>query len=140
MLSPINIRKGTRMNDFRGTNEVRIKRDELIEKLKENRDSHAQLYKDAMEGYFVDTEKKLTKKLAELKAGKVLSSISFSIPRDHTKEYDRLIKMLEMSQDVELVLSSHEFNQYVLDEWINDQEKTMLRAMALSSSNAGLYK
>lgn len=128
------------MDDLRGTNSVRIKRSDLVAKLKENREKHAQLFKDAMEGYFVDTRKKLESKLKDLDNKKVLSSVSFSVPTDHTSEYDDLIKMLEMSIDDELELSKHEFDNYVLDKWISHSEKTMLRAMALSSSNAGAYK
>lgn len=126
--------------DFRGVNEVRIKRSELIEKLKENRDKHTQLYKDALEGYFVKATEKLDKLKLQLNAKKPIKSISFDVPKDHTKDYDRLISMLEMSQDSELVITSRDFNMYVLDEWINDEEKSMLRAMALSSSNAGMYR
>ncbi len=126
--------------DFRGVGSVRINRTELIDKLKENKEKHTQLYKDALEGYFVDTKKKLQAKIKSLDKGDVIVSFSVSVPKDHTKDYDRLIEMLEMSQDDELVITAHEFNMYVRDEWINDQEKSVLRAMALSSSNAGMYK
>lgn len=127
-------------DEYRGVNDVKIKRADLIAKLKENREKHTALYKDALEGYFVDTKKKLEKKIQALDKGETITSFSVSVPKDHTKDYDRLIEMLDMSQDEYLVISAHDFNMYVRDEWINDQEKTMLRAMALSSSNAGLYK
>jgi hypothetical protein len=134
------VRKKCKMDELRGTNSVRIKRSDLIAKLKENRDNHAQLYKDALEGYFVETKKKLEQKIKTLEKGETISSFSIAVPKDHTKDYDRLISMLEMSIDDELEITSHDFNNYVLDEWINEQEKMMLRGMALSSSNAGLYK
>ena len=126
-------------DDFRGVDQVKILTSALISKLKENRDSHAQLFKDAMEGYFVETKKKLEKKLKELDNKTVIASFKVEVPKDHTKEYDRLIAMLEMSQDTELVISSHDFNRYVLDEWISADEKGMLVAMAMSSSNSGAY-
>lgn len=128
------------MDEFRGVNQVKIKVADLIAKLKDNRDSHTKLYNDAMEGYYVDTEKKLRKKISDLKAQKIVASFSVSVPKDHTPDYDRLIKMLEMSTDTELVISSQDFNRYVLDEWISTEEKGMLRAMALSSSNSEMYR
>ncbi len=36
---------------------------------------------------------------------------------DMTKEYDRVIKMLEMSVDTQIELSSSEFQNYVMDDW-----------------------
>lgn len=127
--------------DFRGINQVRIKTAELISKLKENRDTHQQTYKDALEGYFVKFNEKLEKVRKQVeKEKKPIASIKFEVPKDHTKEYDRLISMLEMSQDTELVISSTDYNRYVLDEWISEEEKNMLRGFALSSSNFANYQ
>lgn len=126
-------------NDLRGISEVKIKREDLIKKLKENRDAHAAIYKDALEGYFVDTAAKLITKQKEIENKKIITSIVISVPKDHTEDYDRLIAMLEMSVDTELELNNLDFNRYVLDEWISVAEKNMLRSYALSSSNASTY-
>lgn len=126
-------------NEVRGISEVKIKRADLVAKLTENRTAHTKIYKDAMEGYFVDAAKKLADKQKDIESGKPVSSFTMAVPKDHTPDYDRLIAMLEMSVDDELELSSVEFNRYVLDEWITDSEKNMLRSYALSSSNASTY-
>jgi hypothetical protein len=120
-------------------NEVKVETAALLEVLKKNRAEHTQLYQDAVEGYKVDTEKKLQSAIEKVGKGQLLASIKLNVPKDHTKDYDRVIRMLEMSVEKELTLRSHEFEQYVLDEWISTEEKHMLRAMALSSSNASNY-
>lgn len=120
-------------------NEVKVKTNDLLHVLRKNRDAHAQLYKDAVEGYKVETEKKLQAAIKKVADGQMMASIKLNVPKDHTKDYDRVIRMLEMSVESELTLRSHEFEQYVLDEWISLEEKHLLRSMALSSSNAGAY-
>lgn len=126
-------------NEFRGVRSVKVKTEDLLKILVENRDKHSQLYKDAMEGYFVETKAKLEKKLKDIEDKKSFSSFKVNVPRDHTEDYNRIIDMLTMSQDTELVIQSNEFNQYVRDEWISHEEKSMMRAMALSSSNSAAY-
>jgi hypothetical protein len=38
-------------------------------------------------------------------------------PQDHTIDYDRVIKMLEMSVDSLIELDEGAFDQYVMDNW-----------------------
>lgn len=44
-------------------------------------------------------------------------SISLPEPIDRTKDYDRVIAMLEMSVEDEVELEEHDFDRYVLDNW-----------------------
>lgn len=118
---------------------VKVSKEELIKVLRTNRDSHKQIYKDAVEGFLVETGKKLESALKKVRERKTITSISFVRPIDHTKDYDRVISMLEMSVDKEISLKQYEYNQYVLDEWISEQERTLLRGYAMSSSNASNY-
>lgn len=129
------------MNDteLRGLNEVRIKREDLITKLKENRTAHAQIFADAMDGYFSKTAKLLANKSKQIENKIIVTAFAISIPKDHTNDYDKLIAMLEMSLDEELELSTNDFNRYVLDEWILPSEREMLHTYALSSSNSANY-
>ncbi len=57
-------------------------------------------------------------KLAAAKKGERVSlRIDLVEPETHEKDYDRIIRMLEMSVHDEIKISEHEFNQYVMDEW-----------------------
>lgn len=119
--------------------EVKLHKSELLEKLKANRDSHTQLYKDAVEGFKVVAKDKLEKALATLEKGSLPNSISFSQPVDHTQQYNEAISMLEMSVDEKITLRRGEFNSYVLDSWVSDTEKSMMRTLASASSNFANY-
>lgn len=120
-------------------NDVTIKTDDLLAKLKENRDKHIQTYQDAVEGYQKISEEKLTKALKKVQSGEMISSVKLSVPRSHEEQYDEAIAMLEMSVDKETKLSRYEFNNYVLDSWVSSEEKKLLRSLALSSTNAAAY-
>jgi hypothetical protein len=43
--------------------------------------------------------------------------VSLTEPSDHTKDYDRVVAMLEMSVDETIILDAHDFDQYVMDNW-----------------------
>lgn len=64
---------------------------------------------------------RLKDRISELEAGEVirLSSVSFNlaVPKNHAKDYDQVIKMVEMSVDDTLKLRADEFACYVMDDW-----------------------
>jgi hypothetical protein len=98
--------------------DIRVKKDELIDKLKLNREAHVSEFTEAhaawVETRIVDYKariKSLKETSKDIGAGGGLEPVS------QEKSYDRAIKMLEMSIDTEIVLPEHEFQQYVLDEW-----------------------
>jgi hypothetical protein len=99
-------------------NTVKVKREELLTKVRANRDAHRDLFLKAQEGYRKLVIEELDKMLAEAKAGRRISrSINLARPLDHTSDYDRVIMMLEMSVDDTIVLDANEFDQYVRDRW-----------------------
>ena len=105
--------------------EVRIHKNELLEKLRSNRSKHADEYRLAFEKYLSAYESKLwamMREKQEVERGnpekKVLShNLNLTPPIDNTDEYDRFIQMLEMSTDEIITLSADEFNALVRDEW-----------------------
>lgn len=97
---------------------VKVKKVELLEKLKANRDAHQAIFEKALEGYRKLCIEHLEQMLAEAKAGKVIRrKVELQEPVNQTKDYDRAIAMLEMSQDDIIELSEIDFQQYVLDDW-----------------------
>jgi hypothetical protein len=108
--------------------EVKVRRDELLEKIKINREKHIKEYKEACEGYrqqalakIEEVTQKLRQKFETLKEGEYiqLAAITFGldVPESHEKDYDQVIMMLEMSIDNEINLKSDEFACYVMDDW-----------------------
>lgn len=104
--------------DLRGMNSVRVRRDAVLAKLRTNRDGHRAVFEEALEGFHKAVVEHLTKALKDAKAGKSFQwQAHLPQPEDHTKDYDRVIALLEMSLDNELELPATDFAQYVLDDW-----------------------
>jgi len=97
---------------------VRLKRKELLEKVKGNRANHRAVFEKALEGYRKAAIKELEKMLDEAKKGlRISREVRLVEPMDQTREYDRVIKMLEMSMDDIIELDERGFSQYVMDDW-----------------------
>lgn len=108
--------------------EVKLKRDDLLTKLKENREKHVAEYRVALAGYRAQaitavhrTCDNLMAKLNQLQLGDAvpLPPITFDLelPENHERDYDQVITMVAMSVDDVLTLRSDEFACYVMDRW-----------------------
>jgi hypothetical protein len=76
------------------------------------------MFLKAQEGYRIDVVEELDRMLKDARDGKKIQrALSMAEPQDHTKDYDRVIDMLEMSQDEIIEIEAHEFDQYVRDNW-----------------------
>jgi len=108
--------------------DVKVKKLELLSKVKQNREKHIAEYKEAVEGYkeaaLDEIQKgvdKLKSQVESLNDGEMirLAAVSFHlpVPENHEQDYDQVITMLEMSVDDELTIKSDEFACYVMDNW-----------------------
>jgi hypothetical protein len=97
---------------------VKVKRSELLEKIKKNREGHRDLFLKAQEGYRLDVIAELEQHLKDARERKKISrALSLPEPQDHTDDYDSVIAMLEMSVEEVIELDAGSFQQYVLDKW-----------------------
>ena len=97
---------------------VKINKAELLTVVKANREQHRKIFDEAITGYRECAIKELDAMLAEAKTGKrIRRSVSLVEPVDQTREYDKAIRMLEMSVEDVIELEDHEFSNYVLDDW-----------------------
>lgn len=97
---------------------VRVKKDQLLSKVRENRRAHRDLFLKAQEGYREKVIEELDIMLRDAREGKkIRRGISLPEPIDQTRDYDRVVAMLEMSVDEYIELNPTEFAQYVLDDW-----------------------
>ena len=96
---------------------VWIKKQDLLAKVKENRELHSKLYLEAVDGFKKAVVEKLELYLEDTKKGKYHSSYHLEEPINQLADYDRVIAMLEMSINEDIELSDQEFDQYVLDNW-----------------------
>lgn len=98
--------------------EVTIKKGELLGKLRENRDRHVKMCKEANEGFLKKAREELKARLELAEKGCVKRlSITLTPPADHTAEYETAIEMADMHQGDVMVLDAATFRNLVQDEW-----------------------
>lgn len=97
---------------------VNVKVTELLEKVQANRNTHFATFEKACGAYRERAIAELDASLAQAKkGGKITRFISLPEPENHTDDYDRVIAMLQMSQDKIIEISEHDFSTYVMDNW-----------------------
>jgi len=99
-------------------NTVKVKREELLTKVRSNRDAHRTLFLKAQEGYRKLVIEELDRMLKDAKDGlPIQRSVTLTEPSNHVKDYDRVITMLEMSVEETITLDGRAFDRYVMDNW-----------------------
>ena len=97
---------------------VSVNRHELISELTVNRDQHRGVFEEALAGYRARLTVELERRIRDVSKGRRIDHhIRLPEPEDHTADYDRIIKMAEMSVRDTIELSDNEFAQYVMDQW-----------------------
>lgn len=98
--------------------EVTVRVVDILEALRTNREAHIEMYEEAVEGYRERCEEELINRLEKVRDGK-LTNLAFNLqpPKSHVKDFDRLIRMFEMTTEHEIALSEGQFKCYVENEW-----------------------
>jgi hypothetical protein len=113
--------------------QVKVKKEELLTLLMSNRNAHRGEFEKAQEGYRKRMIEELDQMLEDAKAGrKIQAYVALPEPQDHTKDYDRVIKMVEMSVDPVLELDGTMFAQFVMDDWAWKAEFTATNSYYVS--------
>lgn len=98
--------------------EIRVEKEDLLRKLRENRTQHVQDYEQALEGYRESAKEELEQLLADLAAGKDIHyGLKERKPTSNEDEYTLAIEMFEMSVEGTVSLDEHQFRQYIKDQW-----------------------
>lgn len=100
-----------------GLGVVLVKKDALVEKIRENHAQHIATYEEALVGYRRVAEEKIAVALEVFRAGGDWVAPYLPLPEDHRRDYELVLAQLEMEQESDLLLSAQEFRQYALDEW-----------------------
>lgn len=98
--------------------DVQVDKQQLLDVIKRNREQHHEVYLKAWEKYKERVIEELNQRLEDARHGrKIITHIALPEPEDHTSDYDRVIRMLEMDQRSSIELPEHEFAIYVMDQW-----------------------
>ena len=109
---------------------VTVTKADLLAKIRANREAHQAIFEEAKAGYKELAKAALKKHLRDVERGEMqVISIMMPAPVNQTKDYDRIITMLEMEVKGEVELDEQQFSQYVMDDWRWKQ--------AFLTSNAG---
>lgn len=121
---------------------VKVNRGALLGVIQENRDKHRAIFQEALDGYKDEALRLLNGHIDRIKRGKVSTVfVSLPAPQDHTRDYDRILRMLNMSVDAEVELSEPDFAQYVMDDWAWKREfLTTASVYNSATANAALEK
>jgi hypothetical protein len=101
-------------------NEVKIQKEKLLAIVKQNRTEHRDIFIAAQDKYRDLVIQCLDEQLASARKKervKLNMLVSITQPEDHTVEYDRAIRMLELTEDTVIVLDKKSFTNLVQDQW-----------------------
>lgn len=112
-----------------GELEFEFDRQDILARIRANREKHTAEFTDALEGYYLELADQLaviakearaaSKQAAESKdPDKMYFQIRATKPESHEADYDRIIDMLESASNDKIELDENEFSQYVRDEWV----------------------
>jgi hypothetical protein len=98
--------------------EAHLNKDALKAILEGNRAQHWKTFLKAQQGFRTRVIAELDRRLEDARAGRKID-LSFGLPepQDHTADYDREIRMLELETEDVVILSAHLFDQLVMDNW-----------------------
>ena len=100
---------------------VNISKEELLEIVRANKKKHVEDFKESVTDYKKAALVIAKDNLALVKTGKVEEILKVKSmppkPVSFEHDYDRAIRMLELSVDEVIELEQDIFNQLVLDEW-----------------------
>ena len=95
-----------------------VKKDELLAIMKKNRTEHHDIVVEAQEGFRQKVIERLDEMLKLAAEGKKIDiNVGLTMPQDYTKDYDRVIGMLELDINETVELDQSQYTSWVQDEW-----------------------
>lgn len=97
---------------------VTVSKAQLLEIVRINRDKHRGIFLEALEVYREHMINHLNSMIDDISKGKKVDHIiRLPVPEDHTSDYDKVIKMLQMELRDEVTIDDVSFANFVLDQW-----------------------
>jgi len=98
--------------------EVTLDKTAVLEKLRENLQSHSRLVSEARDGYLKKAKEVLERALAQATEGKVVSlEFHLAVPKDYSSVYKTTIEMLEMHTGETITLAAGDYKKLIQDDW-----------------------
>ena len=94
---------------------IKIKKSDLLGKIRENKKNHIVQYDEAVAAYKEEAIKKLEKLTNDVISGEMKCHLNMITPVNNARKYDELITQFEMEVDKVIEVSQNEFTEYVHD-------------------------
>jgi len=103
--------------------EVKVKVAEVLKIVRGNKAKHDLILKSALEAYWEKAEDILKKCLMDIEKRKTINQyLDLPVPTNHGVDYDRVIRMMELSVDKNVILDDVSFSKFILNNWDWKQE------------------
>lgn len=99
-----------------GSRIIKLKKADLIERIKENKEKHIIGYEKAVTFYKKEAAEQLEKLMKLNTEGDLSLSLNLTTPVNNAENYDKISAMFEWEIESEIELTQEEFNEYVLDD------------------------
>ena len=103
------------MRNF-GSRKINLKKDELIKKIKENKETHIKEFNEAVIAYKEAALKQLAALTKDADGGALDIKLDLITPVNNADNYDKIIEMFEWEVNEVVELEQDEFKEYVQDE------------------------
>lgn len=114
-----------------GNRTITVNKEQLINKIKENKAAHIEAYKKAVVAYKAEALKQINEQLESVNSGSLNAKLELVTPVNNEANYDKIIEMFNWEVNAEIELSQQEFNEYVQDETEFARHAMMSNAMYL---------
>lgn len=97
---------------------ITVKKQDLYQTIRENRDSHRETFLAAQVKYRERVVEELDRRLENARNGRKIDLVfRLPEPEDYTSHYDTALAMLEWEIGEEVELEREDFDRYVLNKW-----------------------
>lgn len=99
--------------------EAVINKTKLLEILRANKAKHVEVFEEAIQGWRRHALELLAEKEKLIRSGRLPKALTLALPapENHSRDYDRIIGMLELHQGDTFALPEQEYSWYVDDNW-----------------------
>ena len=112
-----------------GTREILMKKAQLIDAIKKNKEVHIKAYGIAVTAYKKEALKQLAEQTKAAESGKLNIHLNLTSPVSLVEHYDELVEMFEIDVREELTLTQQEYNEYYKDKTENTRHAMLSNSM-----------
>lgn len=99
-----------------GNRTIKVDKNKLIEKIKENKKVHIEAYEKALIAYKAEALIQLSLLIKKAEQGDTKLNLHLTTPINNSENYDKIVEMFEWEVEDFVELEQQEFNEYVQDE------------------------